>query len=196
MARIAQEYSWTLCPNVHLVLRAGGAHLNHRTTNGGTHHTNWNLARWASNRSSQFRMGAHSHARRGPRYYTHGDLSLVHCTNHVLLHSNNHFTAVVHDLDWHSLLYINHSHSKLKFPTLFLDFFYIGYYKSWGRYLSSLEVWRQMANYYRRIRSGLLKFDMSACRPMACAYGTSAHDLFEHAHIISKMHITPSVIKV
>ena len=37
-----------------------------------------------------------------------------------------------------------------------------------------------MVNYYRR--RGHLKSDMSACRPMACAYGTSAHDMFEHAH--------------
>ena len=36
-----------------------------------------------------------------------------------------------------------------------------------------------MANYYRR--SELLKFARSACRPMACAYGASAHHMFEHA---------------
>ena len=37
-----------------------------------------------------------------------------------------------------------------------------------------------MANYYRS--SGLLKSARSACRHMACAYGASAHDMFEHAH--------------
>ena len=37
-----------------------------------------------------------------------------------------------------------------------------------------------MANYYRR--SEPLKFDMSACRPTACAYGASAYHMFEHAH--------------
>ena len=37
-----------------------------------------------------------------------------------------------------------------------------------------------MANYYHR--SGLLKPDRSVCRPMACAYGASAHHMFEHAH--------------
>ena len=36
------------------------------------------------------------------------------------------------------------------------------------RDLSSLEFWRQMANYYRR--SGLLKSARSACRHMACAH--------------------------
>ena len=48
------------------------------------------------------------------------------------------------------------------------------------RDLSSLKVWRRMANYYHR--SELLKSVRSACRPMACAYGASAHNMFEHAH--------------
>ena len=41
-----------------------------------------------------------------------------------------------------------------------------------------------MANRYRPIVnvSGLLKSDVAACRPMANAYGASAHDMFEHVH--------------
>ena len=82
----------------------------------------------------------------------------------------------------------------------------IAYLLGVHRDLLSLEVWRQMANYYRR--SELLKFDMSACRPMACAYGAEhhlrtacarrahdvhairmpctchVHDMFEHEHAI------------
>ena len=50
---------------------------------------------------------------------------------------------------------------------LFSGIFFSGYYERWGRDLSFLEVWRQMANYYQTC--GLLKSATAACRPMRMA---------------------------
>ena len=57
------------------------------------------------------------------------------------------------------------------------------------RDLSSLEVWRKMTNNYYCRRSELLNFDVSACRPMACAYGASAHHCARCVHSVRTMRI-------
>ena len=70
----------------------------------------------------------------------------------------------------------------------FYGAFLSGYYKRWGRDLSFLEVWRQMANYYRTC--GLLKSATAACRPMRMACSNMHMACSNMSYACSNMYMT------